>query len=489
MKVLLINAGSLCVAQTAIMPLGLLSIATFLSNNGHEVKLIDRTVEKCNIKKILKSYQPDIVGISAITFMCFSDAIKLSELVKQHNIPIVWGGPIPSVVPELVIDSKVVDYVVIGDGEIAMLELMDAISNKTSLRDVDGLVFIENNKMVKNKDREMVDLSLLPIIDFSFVDPNKYIVENVSCKRSLHIYSSKGCPGQCTYCYNPCFSKRLWRARPMEYVLSEIRYLIQNHDLDGVYFADDLISPNSKYLLEFCKGIRESDLDFFWGCNLRADSCTKEELQMLFDSGCRWIFFGIESGVEERQKTIKKNLDLTKTRQNISDCREIGIDTTLSFIIGYPDETEKELKETNEYMLSLDSDVIICCLYGVIPKTELYDYLIENKRMEAPDSYKEWQKLKWLDKLGENFSKVPERDLKVIANWFSLSIIMSKSGKSREDSRFWLKRLTKQAFGYFKIGTFKSLLMFYLAGFQFLQILFYAKMFPKTLEKYGLYRN
>lgn len=486
MKVLLINAGSLCVSQTPIMPLGLLSIATFLSNNGHEVKLIDRTVEKCNVKRVLESYRPDVVGISAITFMSFSDAIKISELVKKFNIPVVWGGQIPSLAPELVIDSKVVDYVVIGDGEIAMLELMDAIRNKASLRAVDGLVFIENNEIIINKDREMVDLSMLPIIDFNFVDPNKYIVENVSCKRSLHIYSSKGCPGQCTYCYSPCFSKRLWRARPMMYVLSEIRYLIQNYNLDGVYFADDLISPNGKYLFEFCKGLRESDLKFFWGCNLRADSCTKEELQMLFDSGCRWIFFGIESGTRERQKTIKKNLDLTKARQNISACKEIGITTTTSVIIGYPDETEKELKETIEYMLSLDSDVIIASMYGVIPKSELYDYLIENKRMEVPGSYQEWEKLKWLDKLGKNFSEVSGRDLKVIANWFTLSIIVSKSGKSKEDSHFWLKRLLRQAFGYFKAGTLKSLSMFFLAGFQFLQILYYAKMFPKTLKKYGL---
>ncbi len=485
MKVLLINAGSYYVMQKTIIPLGLLSIATYLTNNGHTAMIYDRAIEGGSANKYMDSFFPDIVGISSLTFGSFPDAIKLSKLVRKRNIPVVWGGQIPSLVPEIVLQDGNADFVVMGDGEIALLDLINAITNKTSYHDIDGLAFIEDGEIIVNKQREFADLSQFPVIDWSFVDPRKYFIRNVNCKRTLHVYSSKGCPGQCTYCYNPCFSKGTWRARPMEHVLCEIKYLVDNYKVDGIYFADDLISPNKEYIYNFCKNIRESNIDFLWGCNLRADSCTKEELQMLYDSGCRWIFFGIESGSQERQKLIKKRLNLEKTKETIDNCSEIGISTTTSFIVGYPDETEDELKETVKYLIDLKSDVKIAAIYGVIPKSELYDNLVKNNRIEAPKTYNEWDKLKWLDKIGKNFSKVPGKDLKVIVNCVFLMIIGTKSGNTDEKSRFWLKRLFGQTFDLLKGGTIKSLVLFILSGAELLKIIYYSKFFPRIRKKYG----
>lgn len=488
MRVLLINAGTYNVTQKAVIPLGLLSIATYLKEHGHTVKIFDRTVERGGRSKYLTSFAPDIVGISAITFGSFPDAIKLSRAAKKRSLPVIWGGQIPSLVPEVVLKSGVVDFLAIGDGEITMLELINTIQNKTSLHEVDGLAFMEAGRIIINKDRELADLAEFPVIDWTFVDPSKYFIQNMSCKRTLHVYSSKGCPGQCTYCYSPCFSKRTWRARPTEDVLSEIQYLITNFDLDGIYFADDLISPNKNYLSDFCLKIKESGISFYWGCNLRADTCKKEELQMMYDAGCRWILFGIESGSPERQKAIKKQLDLHKAKETVRFCNEIGIFTTTTFIAGYPDETEEELKETIRYMLELNSDVIVTGTYGVIPKSELYDYLVANKRIEAPETYEDWEKLKWLDRLGKNFSKVPGKDLKVIVNWFFFMIFASKNSKNKEEPRFWAKRLFGQTMEILKRGTIKSLYLFFLAAKQFIVIVYYANLFPAIRKKYGLYK-
>lgn len=486
MNILLLNAGSFCVNQTAIMPLGLISVATHLENKGHKVKLIDRAVEKCNIRKQLADFRPDIVGISAITFMSFSDAKKISKQVKQYGIPVVWGGQIPSLVPDLILNSGLVDYVVVGDGEIVMEELLQATAGKRSLRNIDGLVFVEDGQVVFNAEREPVDLAQLPILNFSFVDPEKYIVRNASCIRSLHIYSSKGCPGQCTYCYSSCFSKRKWRARPLAYVLSEIRWLQEHYCVDGVYFADDLISPNSGYLAEFCKSMRESGLNFFWGCNLRADSCTREDLLMLYDAGCRWMFFGIESGSPERQKLIKKRLDLEKAKETVRNCKDIGISASVSFIVGYPDETQEELMQTVRYMAELEADVTAAGIYGVIPQSELFEHLVKTRRLEVPETLREWEKLRWLDKLGKNFSKVPGLHLKVVANRTYYSIIFSKQGKGKQQVHFWFKRLFYQAVGFLKQATPKSVLLFVLSGVEFMKIVFYARCFPWVLKKYGL---
>lgn len=489
MRILLISAGSYYVMQKSVIPLGLLSIATHLKNNGHSVKIYDRSVEGGRVNKHLDSFHPDVVGISSLTFGSFKDALKLSQEVKKRNIPVIWGGQIPSLVPEIVLKEGCVDCVVMGDGEIAMLELLEVFFCGKPLSDINGIAYIENGEIIINKQRELSDLSLFPVIDWSFVDPSKYFIRNVSCKRTLHIYSSKGCPGQCTYCYSPCFSRGEWRSRPMEYIISEIKYLVENYNLDGIYFADDLISPNKDYLSLFCSSLKASGIYFFWGCNMRADTCTKEELQMMYNSGCRWILFGIESGSEARQKSIKKRLDLDKAKRTVNLCNEIGILTTTSFIVGYPDETVEELKETVRYMLTLNSDVKVTGTYGVIPKSELYDYLIESKRIDAPQSYEEWEKLKWLDKLGKNFSDVPGIDLKVVVNWFFLMIIKTKTDKNKDMSHFWAKRLVGQTLDFLKEGTLKSLCLVTLSGIQFIKILFYAVMFPKIRKKYGLKRS
>ncbi len=489
MKVLLINAGSYYVMQKTVIPLGLLSIATVLKEHGHEVQIYDRTVERGSIEKRLNKFSPDVVGISSLTFGSFRDAIKVSKAVKQRNLPVVWGGQIPSLVPEIVLQEESVDCVAIGDGEFVMLELVDAYEHKKPIATIDGLAYKENGEVIFTQARELADLADFPIIDWDFVDPSKYFIRNVSCKRTLHVYSSKGCPGQCTYCYSPCFSKRKWRARPMEHIISEIRFLVDKYKLDGIYFADDLISPNADYLKVFCSAVRESGINFYWGCNLRADTSSREELQMLYDAGCRWILFGIESGSKERQKSIKKQLDLDKAKLTIDWCNEIGILTTTTFIVGYPDETVEELKKTISYMLALPSDVKVTGTYGVIPKSELYDYLIEKGMIEKPQSYEEWEKLKWLDKMGKNFSSVPAIDLKVVVNWFFLMIIKTKSGKNKDKSHFWAKRLVGQTFDFFKMGTLKAVVLFFLSAQQFIKILFYATIFPGIRKKYGLHKK
>jgi len=486
MKILLINAEAFHIKHKAAIPLGLLSIATYLKENGHTVKLFDRTVENDNINEQMDAFLPDITGIAAPSFKCFSDAVKISKFIKNRKIPVVWGGPITSLTPEIVLKSGVVDYVVMGEGEITFLELINAIAGKTEMRDIDGLAFLENGKIITNRDREFADLKDLPVIDFSFVDPKKYFVENVGCKRMLHIYASKGCVCQCTYCYNPTFSKCVWRPRPPAYYLSEIKYLVENCGMDGVCFADDLLSPNNDYLTDLCNNIINSGVKIIWGGEFRADMPTKENLQLMYDSGCRWIYFGIESGSEERQKCIKKRLNLQKAKETVAACSEIGIVTSTSFIISYPDETEEELKETVRYMKDLKSDLLIPSFYGPIPKSEIYEDLLKSKRIIAPNSYKEWEKIKMMDLFGKNYSKVPDKELKVVSSYFYLSNFLWKYPGDNNSSRVYVKKAFRQVLDFLKRGGLRSLYLVFLAANEFLQVVFYALMFPKIRKKYGL---
>lgn len=489
MNVLLVNAEAFHVEQKAAIPLGLLSIATYLTGRGHTVQVYDRIVEGGTINNRLDNFCPDIVGISAIGIKSFRDAIKVSKAVKKKKIPVVWGGQMASLLPDIVLKTGVVDYVVMGEGEITMLALMNALNNKTALSEVDGLAFLETGLVKINRPREFADLSQLPVIDWSFVDPRKYFIKNVSSNQTLHVYSSKGCTGHCTYCYSPGYSKCVWRARPAEYFLSEIKYLVDTYGIDGVFFADDLLSPNKSYLNSFCGKLIDSGIDFVWGCDMRIGTCAEEELRLMYKAGCRWIFFGIESGSANRQKTIKKGTDLNKALETIDLCKQIGIVTTTSFIIGFPDETVDELKETISYIRKLNSDVKLAFFYYPTPRSEMYEELIGSGVFTAPKSYREWLKFPKLNKLGKNFSKVPDRDLKVVSAWFLWTSIFGKYRNYKKESRVYAKKAFGQPLDAFKKGTLRSVKTIFLAAKEFLEITWYTALFPKIRRKYGLFKN
>ena len=486
MRVLLINTASLHVKHKAAIPLGLLSIATYLTARGYEVKIYDRAVQSLNVEKYISNFMPDVVGLSVPSFKNFSDALKLSKYFKKINIPIVWGGPISSLLPETVMKSGLVDYVVVGEGEITMHKLLVTIENSESLQEVDGIAYLEDGQVKINKNREFADLVDLPVIDFSYVEPEKYFVESVGSMKMLHIYASKGCVSHCTYCYNPAFSKCVWRPRPHKYFLSEIKYLVDNYGMDSVYFADDLLSPNKEYLEKFCCDISDSGIKFVWGCELRADTCVRENIQLMYDSGCRWIYFGIESGSQERQKAMKKNLNLDRTKKTLQYCREIGIVTTTSFIINFPDQTADELKETVRYIEELGGDIKIPSFYGPIPQSEIYNDLIREKRLKNPETCEEWEKIQMMDIFGINYSKIPDRELKVVSAHYYLQNFFWKDPTRRTGSRVYIKKAFMQVLSFLKRGSFEAIPLVLRASKEFFNVAFYALMFPKIRKAYSL---
>lgn len=486
MKILLVNAEPYHIKHKSAIPLGLLSIATFLKKHEHDVKIYDRTVDKTALIEHLELFKPEIVGISAPSFKAFDDAVKVSKTIKKRNLPVIWGGAITSLVPEIVLKTGLVDFVVMGEGEITFLELVEKISGGEGFEDVDGIAYLRDGEYVKNMDREFADLADLPIIDFSFVNPEDYFVENFGCKKMLHIYASKGCISKCTYCYNPYYSKCVWRPRPAEYYLSEIKYLIENHGMDGVCFADDLLVPNKKLLLEFVQAIVDSGLDFVWGGEFRADLDAKESLQLLYDSGCRWLYFGIESGSPKRQELIKKKLNLEKAKELVSHCANVGIATSASFIMNYPDSDVEELKETIAYMNNLGADILLASFYGPVPKSEIYEDLLKKGKMRAPGNYKEWRKIKMMDLIGENFSEIPLKDLKVISAHYLMRNFLWKDPHGEKNSRLNFKKAFMRVFDLIAKGGLDSIKLLLIAAGEFLHILFYAFAYPGILKKYNL---
>jgi len=486
MKVLLVNAATKYVKQKAPLPLGLLSVATHLKNNGHEVRIYDRAVEGGGFSKLLSRFSPGLVGISVPGGMSFSDALKLSRAARKQGIPVVWGGPMASLVPELALQSGAVDFVALGDGEKPILALAEALSAGEPVANIPGLALLRGGEPLINKPAVPADLAELPVIDFTFVDPAKYFFKNRSCERMLHVYASKGCTGTCAFCYNSGLAKGCWRQRPLEHVIAELRWLKDHAQIDGVYFVDDLIAPDRETLARFCRALIDAGLAIAWSCDIRADLFEREDFFLMAEAGCRWVMCGIESGTPAGQRQIKKYLDLDKAKDTMRWCGEAGIFTTATFITGLPGQTEEDLKQSIAYMRSLGAKTVIGGIFGPFPETEMTLALVAQGRMRMPATLEEWSSAATMHTLGNNFSLVPSKELQIIVNRFLYLVMFNRYELGGAKKRLWLKRLAFQLRELLSRGNLRSLLLALISAKELLEIFWYALMYPGIVKKYAL---
>ena len=262
MRILLINPSVGYYTRALSNPLGLLSIGTYLKQCGHEVKIYDRCVDKTRIDYLLKKFDPQIVGVSVMSSRGLKDAVKISSHIKKEGKLVVWGGQLPSMQTQLVLDSDYVDIVSFGEGEKTWKELVFCLENNKDFNEIKGIAYKKGEEIKINPCREFSDLRDMPVSDWSLLDVPKYMQNYLGCNKMMYIYSSKGCPCRCAFCSNVNFHKSTHRKRPNEYVIEEIKYLIENFGLDGVFFSDELWCIKKTDMVDFCNRVQESGLTF-----------------------------------------------------------------------------------------------------------------------------------------------------------------------------------------------------------------------------------
>jgi len=488
LKVLLINPAPNIIARAPSCPLGLLALASYLQVFGYCVKIVDQSVQAENIRKHIKDFDPDVVGVAIVSAQAFRSALAASKTAKAFGKPVVWGGQIISALPELGFKEDCVDYIVIGEGEITLHELLKAIESHGSLEQIDGLAFLQDGRVRINKPREFADLSTFPAIDWSFIDVKKYYQHFFGCKKMLYVYASKGCPAKCTFCFNPRYHRSTQRRRPMSVVVDEIECLITRYGVDSVNFADEFWYPGSDELRRFLGLIKEKKLDFVWGIQTRLGLFGPDELRQMYDAGCRWVLFGVESGCKERIKEINKAIDLDKAKETFDVCREIGITTQSAFIIGYPGETKEELKRTIRFALSLRANLCPFSILYLQPGSVLYANAVAEGKIRAPLSLREWSAIDMAEYNGYNISNVPDRDLKVVHFYTQWSAFADRRSINSDSFGIAKKMAADTARKIFRFGPRSFFAGVFTAIRQFLTVAWYAKAYPKIVEEYGLHQ-
>lgn len=488
MKVLFINPSTARYTRSVSVPLGLLSIASYLESKGHEVKIYDRTVDKTKAEKVFSDFAPGLVGISVMSYKSIKDALYLADLINDMSIPVFVGGPLPSVLVKQTLKHKSIKGVSLGEGEETWAELAAAYEESSpNLNTIKGIAFNDSDgEVVYTEERDFVNLADLPALNWELLNVPKYFQTSYGCEKMLYLYAAKGCPYSCTFCYNKNFHKCVYRKRPLEVLLDEISHLVRTYGMDGVYFADELWCRNRKEMYDICEKLKSLNLDFVWGCQTRIGLFEEEDFSYMYKCGCRWIFFGIESGSKAVLERINKKIRYDKIAETFKACRKANIACIGSFIAGFPDETEDELRETVALINRLDTSLINMNYLALIPGSEIYNSLVAKGKYIEETTLEEFTKKSPMERIEYNYSQIPDKDIKVVrAHYMWRSFTASdvpgtkRYGFARKVITDALKSVKTGEIVGFVVSTFT-------AGMEFLKIMYYANFFPAIKKKYKI---
>mgnify|MGYP001571083420 FL=1 len=371
---------------TCLPPLGLLSLGAVLENNGYEVRVYDSDLRNSNMEQLVeyvKNYDPDFVGIYCNTSNYHRVASYASNIKKIKNYPICLGGPHPVIEPGEILKNKDVDYIVMGEGELTIIDFLDSLNNHKDLAGVKGLAFKkQDGTSVVNAKRELIqDLDDLPM-------PARHMVEIGKYRPSPHHYKelpmatmivSRGCPFGCTYCASRNVWGRSYRSRSVNKVMEELKFLIKTYGVKNINFWDDLWGIKREWTEEFCKRMIDEKIKISWSCERRVDTVDLDILKLMKKAGCYSIFYGIESFDQDCLDAVNKGIKVEQAQKVMRLTKKAGIEVRANFILGLPNETPEKVKIMVKKICQLNPDYVKFNIMTPYPGTTLYQEVKSGK--------------------------------------------------------------------------------------------------------------
>jgi len=361
--------------------LGLAYIAAVLEAEKHSVRIIDIDAEHLSKEMLISIFEaekPDLVGITATTPVIYS-ALGLAELAKKHSSArTVIGGMHATLMPEECAKNEFVDFVVFGEGEFTIVELLKALQGSLELSEIKGLVYKREKEIIKNEPREPIqDLDAIPFPARHLFKHHKYTYPDALRHPAFPIITSRGCPGNCTFCTAKFMHGKRFRNRSAENILDEVEFLIKEYGAREIHVWDDNFITNRNRVFKFRQGIidRKINILFSFPNGIRADFINREILQALKDIGTYSIAIGVESGNQQILDNIQKGIKLVQIETAFSLAKEMKLETWGFFLIGLPGEDARTIQETIDFAIRLDPDIAKLHILKPFPKSVVYDQL------------------------------------------------------------------------------------------------------------------
>jgi anaerobic magnesium-protoporphyrin IX monomethyl ester cyclase len=367
-------------------PLGIAYISASLKNAGYKVATINLNhVEGdiCNIiQNEINKHDFDLIATGGLSFQ-FSTIKNIVEAAKQAKdqiITIVGGGIITSD-PEAAMNAlEFVDYGVIGEGEITICELLNALNHGSNVSIVDGIIYKNENDLIVTKTRNGIsNIDSLPWPDYEGFELGKYLeaspaISGMNRKNTIFMIASRSCPYSCTFCFHTTGKK--YRQRSLDEFFKELDFMISRYHIEYICLADELFARDLARVKEFCDRLRKYNIR--WWAQFRVDDITPELLETLKGGGCDIMSFGLESADNRILKSMRKGTTVEQIERSLKLVYDAGISMEGAFIFGDIEETWETANNTVNWWRDHSEYKINLNLITVFPGSHLYKYACDN---------------------------------------------------------------------------------------------------------------
>ncbi|MBU1105361.1 MAG: B12-binding domain-containing radical SAM protein [Candidatus Riflebacteria bacterium] len=335
-------------------PLNLLYLYAYISSRGHEVELLESTSVDEAVEAIIDR-SPDFVGIP-LYYASLDNSFAIVSRARQRapHARMIAGGPCLTMEPERMMREGGFDFGIMGEGEETLHDLLSAPADAEAWATINGLVFMFENQPTVNPPRmPIADLDALPFLDFSVVDNDYYFSfqQKMGIPRTIFLNSSRGCSFRCSYCCTPVLWPGPVRRYSPQRMIEEIKFQLGRYPDAEIGFCDDSFFSDRAWLSEFLDLVKPLSIQF--QCIGRADHLTPAMIKELVEAGLTYIAFGVETGNVQRQKQLRKNLDLASLSAIMRELAKYPVKTKCFFMLGFPDETIEEMAETINLAVTL----------------------------------------------------------------------------------------------------------------------------------------
>lgn len=401
------------------MPLGLAYVAAVLEKAHYRVKIIDcpgRSVDRISLtpdgrfkvqgmeeEESIKLINPetDIIGVSIMFSQEWPHVRDYINRIRRAfpHAKIVVGGEHPTAMPEYTLrDCPAIDFLVTGEGELTMLELVYRLRSGKSVHDINGVASMVGGEFLQNSlSPRLADVKEMPRPAWHLIDVPDYFQPNftmgIGHGRNMAMLATRGCPYQCTFCSNPVMWTTRYVMRPVKDVVDEIAYNIEKYAANSIDFYDLTAIVKREWILEFIAELKCRHVHIAWQLpsGTRSESLDEEVIRGLAETGCEFLVYAPESGSQYTLDMIKKRVNLKNLEKSIRTALEHKIIVKVNFIIGFPFEHRSDILKTLFFVWKLalmKADDCNISTFSPYPGSELFDELNrENAFGKINDEY------------------------------------------------------------------------------------------------------
>ncbi len=353
-------------------PLGIAILAAELEQGGHEVRLLDDSIEEIETLRAGMEWS-DVVGISTLTPNA-RRARELGRIAKDEvGRKVIMGGPHPTTCPEFFLEAGAADICVQGEGDETLPEILERLDRPEAWEEIQGITFLKDGKLFATPRRALVrKIDDLPFPAYQLFDVPRYM--RLMVNPGVTLITSRGCPYACTFC-DAEMTPRQYRSMSPERTVDLMEEILRKYNPPQLVLVDDLFTIQRKRVIAVCKEIVRRGLSFEWICESRLDTMDFEMLRWMRKAGCVKVYYGLESGSPEVLATMKKGLTPEKIVRGAKLNREVGMYFKYFILYGFPNEKHKDHRLTEDIVRLSRPNAICVSVLQPIPGTEVFEQL------------------------------------------------------------------------------------------------------------------